>query len=75
MAARSRKAARIDRSDLALRWSDFCRDYASTLKEAQAAGLAPASCNPYADIDFSAALRKRRDASKARNRERDGIER
>jgi hypothetical protein len=75
MAARSLKAARIDRSDLALRWSDFCRDYASSLKEAQAAGLAPAACNPYADIDFSAAIRERRGASKARNRDRDGFER
>jgi hypothetical protein len=64
-----------DRSDPARRWTAFCRDYASTLKEAQAAGLAPASCNPYADIDFSAAVRQRRDASKARNRERDGFER
>jgi hypothetical protein len=65
-----------DRSDLARRWSGFCRDYASTLKEAQTAGLAPASCNPYADIDFSAADRERRNASKTRSsRERDGFER
>jgi hypothetical protein len=65
-----------ERSDPARRWSGFCRDYASTLKEAQAEGLAPAACNPYADIDFSAADRERRDASKARSsRERDGFER
>jgi hypothetical protein len=65
-----------DRSDLARRWSGFCRDYASTLKQAQSAGLAPAACNPYADIDFSVADRERRHASKARSsRERDGFER
>jgi hypothetical protein len=63
------------RSDLARRWTAFCRDYASTLKEAQSAGLAPAACNPYADIDFSAAVRERRDSSRARSRERDGFER
>ena len=63
------------RSDLARRWSDFCRDYASILKEARAGGLAPAVCNPYGDVDFSASLRERRDASKTRNRERDGFER
>jgi hypothetical protein len=64
-----------DRSDLARRWSGFCRDYASTLKEAQAEGLAPAACNPYADIDFSGSGRARRGGSRARNRERDGFER
>lgn len=91
IAARSLKAARRwnssadrafaegtrmpNRSDLASRWSDFCRAYASSLKQAQAAGLAPAACNPYADIDFSACLQERRDASQARIRERDGFER
>ena len=65
-----------DRSDPARRWSGFCRDYASTLKQAQAEGLAPAACNPYADIDFSAADRRGRGGSKARSsRERDGFER
>jgi hypothetical protein len=64
-----------DRTDLARRWTAFCRDYASSLKEARATGLAPADCNPYADIDFSASTRERRDASRARNRERDGFER
>jgi hypothetical protein len=65
-----------ERTDLARRWSGFCRDYASSLKQAQSAGLAPAACNPYADIDFSSADRRGRDTSKARSsRERDGFER
>jgi hypothetical protein len=64
-----------DLTYLARRWSTFCRDYASTLKQAQTEGLAPASCNPYADIDFSGSGRARRGGSKARNRKRDGYER
>ena len=64
-----------ERSDPARRWSGFCRDYASSLKQAQSAGLAPAACNPYADIDFSGSGRAWRGGSKARNRERDGFER
>ena len=61
-----------ERTEPARRWSAFCRDYASTLKQAQSAGLAPAACNPYADIDFSGSGRARQSGSKARNRERDG---
>ena len=64
-----------DRTDPARRWSAFCRDYASTLKQAKSEGLAPAACNPYADIYFSGSGRARQGGSKARNRERDGFER
>jgi hypothetical protein len=64
-----------DRTDPARRWSAFCRDYASTLKQAQSAGLAPAACNPYADIHFSGSGREGPVGSRARNRERDGYER
>ena len=64
-----------ERTEPARRWSAFCRDYASTLKQAQSAGLAPAACNPYADIDFSGSGRARQSGSKARNRERDAFER
>jgi hypothetical protein len=91
MAAQSRQSARRwnsaadralkegteapERTEPARRWSAFCRDYASTLKQAQSAGLAPAACNPYADIDFSGSGRARQSGSKARNRERDAFER
>lgn len=64
-----------DRTDPARRWSAFCRDYASTLKHAKSEGLAPAACNPYADIHFSGSGRERPVGSRARNRERDGYER
>ena len=64
-----------DRTDPARRWSAFCRDYASTLKHAKSEGLAPAACNPYADIHFTGSGRERPVGSRARNRERDGFER
>jgi len=64
-----------DRTDPARRWSAFCRDYASTVKHAKSEGLAPAACNPYADIHFSGSGRERPVGSRARNRERDGYER
>jgi hypothetical protein len=64
-----------DRTDPARRWSAFCRDYASTLKHAKSEGLAPAVCNPYADIHFTGSGRERPVGSRARNRERDGYER
>jgi hypothetical protein len=68
-----------DRSDPERRWTAFCRDYTASLKQATESGLAPAACNPYADIDFSAVLRERGGGSNARNRprdhDRDGFER
>jgi hypothetical protein len=64
-----------DRTDPASRWSAFCRDYTSALKQAQSEGLAPAACNPYADIHFSGSGRERPVGSRGRNRERDGFER
>jgi hypothetical protein len=60
-----------ERSDPARRWTAFCRDYTASLKQAAESGLAPAACNPYADIDFSAILRERGSRSKAPNRPRD----